>query len=512
MAKQILFSLREKTGGSSHCQWHAVQCQWGVIPPLYIYSVERNFGTLHFYWIGVLLPKSPFINTGYPSIRIAVTMATRSPRPNFVITLLLRTLLLSKPSLAGPCAGGFFCPVGQNISSPCTCPAACMSTDNIVDPIDSLVWTTKTLAGTGVAGYLDAAGTNAVFINPFGNCRLASVVNSTIYISDQGSNRMRAVNPAGVVTTVVGTGAVGVINGIGTSASLQAPQSCVVEPGSARLWVVAANQVRAIALPSYATSTLAGSTIGTAGYADGIGTNALFSSPSGIGLSSTGTLLYIADYNTHRIRSIDIFSAAVATVAGSGVAAWLDGQGTVASFNNPWALVVGQGGNIFVADKGNNRIRRVSPSGMVSTLSGSDGPSWTDAVIGGGATFSQPVGIAAAMSGTLFVVDFAGGHRVRLVAPDSGATYTIGGTGNVGFVNGVGIAASFSSPIGIAVDLAGSAIVSDNGNKVVRQLTCAPCPAGNGCKFGIPSPCDAGTWSGGGLAQCAPCTAVPGYG
>ena len=196
-------------------------------------------------------------------------------------------------------------------------------------------------------------------------------------------------------------------------------------------------------------SLLAGS--GTAGHADDAGAAAQFSSP--IGLALSGTMLYVADMNNHRIRAVNLASPdkTVSTIAGSGTAGDADGAGSTAQFNRPSGLAV-SGTTLYVADSDNHRIRAVnlaSPDKTVSTIAGSGTAGYADGA-GSTAQFNIPIGLA--LSGTtLYIVD-SDNHRIRavdLAGPDNTVS-TIAGDGTAGRRNGIGTAAQFSSPLGIA--------------------------------------------------------------
>jgi secreted PhoX family phosphatase len=132
-------------------------------------------------------------------------------------------------------------------------------------------------------------------------------------------------------------------------------------------------------------TTLAGS--GTSGYADGNGTSASFSFPSGVAVDGSGNV-YVADSGNNRIRKITP-SGIVTTLAGSGTSGYADGNGTSASFNSPSGVAVDGSGNVYVADWGNNRIRKITPSGIVTTLAGSGSFGSTDGP-GNSARFHYP--------------------------------------------------------------------------------------------------------------------------
>ena len=214
-------------------------------------------------------------------------------------------------------------------------------------------------------------------------------------------------------------------------------------------------------------STLAGSgAFGFNGFADGTGTEAKFHYPSGVAVDSAGTV-YVADYNNHRIRKISP-SGVVSTLAGSGAFGFADGTGTEAKFDQPTGVAVDSAGNVYVADTWNSRIRKISPSGEVSTLAGSGAFGFADGT-GTAAKFNYPFGVAVDSSGNVYVADMWN-NRIRKITP-SGVVSTLAGSGVFGFADGAGTAAKFNEPTGVAVDSAGNVYVADMGNNRIRKIT-----------------------------------------
>jgi sugar lactone lactonase YvrE len=209
-------------------------------------------------------------------------------------------------------------------------------------------------------------------------------------------------------------------------------------------------------------STIAGT--GNAGYVDGPAKRPRFHAPTSVVLDALGNII-VADWTNNAIRKIAP-SGDVTTIAGNGVAGYVDGSSAIAQFNGPYGVAIDQVGNILVADAGNQVIRKITPSGVVSTIAGS-----TQGLLDGNALtaqFNQPVGIAIDASGNLLIVEY-GNHDVRKIST-SGIVSTVAGNGSFGYVNGIGTAAQFSFPTGIAIDLAGNIIVADNDNRCVRKI------------------------------------------
>ena len=213
-------------------------------------------------------------------------------------------------------------------------------------------------------------------------------------------------------------------------------------------------------------STLAGS--GTAGHADdATGTNARFNRPADLTLS--GTTLYVADKNNHRIRAINLVSASktVSTIAGSGTAGHADGAAGTAQFDNPAGLAV-SGDTLYVADQNNHRIRAIdlaSANKTVRTIAGSGTPGHANGA-GVAAQFDTPTGLAVS-GGTLYVADY-NNHRIRAIDITSGTVRDIAGDGTAENTNGIGIAARFNNPTGIAVS--GSTLYVTTNGGLIRKL------------------------------------------
>jgi sugar lactone lactonase YvrE len=217
-------------------------------------------------------------------------------------------------------------------------------------------------------------------------------------------------------------------------------------------------------------STVAGS--GSAGSANGTGTSAAFSSPGTTAVDASGNV-YVADTANHVIRKIDS-NGAVTTLAGTaGSAGSTNGTGAAARFSSPAGIVVdAAGANLYVADTGNHQIRKIVVStGVVTTVAGATSTGTTDAT-GTSARFSSPKALAINSAGTeLFVAD-SGNHRIRKVVISTTAVTTIAGSTN-GFADGNGTAARFSNPSGIAVDSTGAIWVADTDNARIRKVTAA---------------------------------------
>ena len=217
-------------------------------------------------------------------------------------------------------------------------------------------------------------------------------------------------------------------------------------------------------------STLAGT--GAPGFRDAASpTQAIFADPFGAAIAPDGTI-YVSDAgDSNRIRKITP-DGRVETLAGNGKEAFADGPGLQAAFNTPSGLAIDGAGNLYVADTGNNRIRRISTQGVVSTIAGDGTAGYADGPAGQ-AKFDGPIGVAVDKAGNILVAD-SYNDRVRLIAPNGQVT-TLAGSKGPGYADGVAATALFDTPCGLAVATDGSVIVADTGNRRLRRIT----PDGN---------------------------------
>jgi sugar lactone lactonase YvrE len=217
-------------------------------------------------------------------------------------------------------------------------------------------------------------------------------------------------------------------------------------------------------------TTFAGS--GISGYANGAGAAAQFNNPIGIAVDAQGNI-YVSDSFNNRIRKITP-GGNVTTLAGNGIAGYANGAAASAEFYGPQGLAVDAQGNVFVADFGNNVIRKISTAGIVSTVAGNTTSGYVDGAATTVAEFSSPAAVALDKQGNLYVADF-NNNMIRKVT-SAGVVSTIAGTKTAGYVNATvntttGVTASFNNPNGIVLDAAGNIYVSDLGNNAIREIT-----------------------------------------
>ncbi len=297
--------------------------------------------------------------------------------------------------------------------------------------------TVAVFAGSGTAGAVDGTGTAASFKNPAG---LAMDSAGNMYVADSGNKKIRKITSAGIVSSLAGSGSIGTANGTGAAASFFGLLGVVVDSaGNVFVADTANNLIRKIT-PAADVTTVAGS--GLAGSVDATGASASFNWPWGVALDGAGNL-YVVDTNNHKIRKVTP-AGVVSTFAGSGTAGYADGTGANAAFNTPSGIVSDSAGNLYVVDSFNQRIRKITPAGVVSTLAGSGTPGSADGT-GTAASFSGPAELAIDTAGNLYVAD-GGNGAVRKITP-AGAVTTL--------------ATGLSLPYGVAVDAAGVVYVSD---------------------------------------------------
>jgi streptogramin lyase len=280
-------------------------------------------------------------------------------------------------------------------------------------------------------------------------------------------NTILKITPAGVVMTLAGTPDVrGHADGIDSAASFIYPVSIATD-SVANLYVAdkVSNTIRKIT-PTGVVTTLAG-TAGITGHADGIGGNASFNSPVGVATDSTGNV-YVADYGNDTIRKVAP-NGEVTTLAGmAGVAGNTDGFGAIASFSLPYGIATDNAGNIFVAEMSSHAIRKITPAGMVTTLAGKAGVAGQADGIGADASFSLPHGVAADKAGNVYVADY-GNDTIRMITPAGAVTTIAGKPGESAEYDGIGGAARFSEPVAVATDNGGNVFVLEADN--IREVT-----------------------------------------
>jgi len=221
------------------------------------------------------------------------------------------------------------------------------------------------------------------------------------------------------------------------------------------------------------TIALFAGTLNTVGGADGTGAAAQFNSPGGMAIDANGTI-YVADSGNNTIRKVTA-GGVVTTIAGTaGVKGSSDGTGSAASFYEPGGLALDAAGNLFITDTGNNTIRKLTPAGVVTTFAGTarDMQICQDGT-GSAASFAGPAFLAFDTNGNLLVTD-SDGELVRRITPDAVVTTCAGEPGMTDGDQGAGPKAGFSSPCGIAIDQNGNIYVTNSSGNTISKGTFTP--------------------------------------
>ena len=309
------------------------------------------------------------------------------------------------------------------------------------------------------------AGSNEAWFNFPQGVAVDSAGN--VFVADSYNNVIRKVTPDGVVTTLAGTvGIAGNNDGKGSEAHFYYPQSIAVD-ASGNLFVADSwNYIIRKITPAGVVSTLAGLR-GKPGGADGPAGTAQFGYLSGIAVDSRENV-YVADVWNKSVRKVSP-EGTVTTLAGSaGAMGGMDGIGREAQFGYLSGLAVDRHGNVYVPDVWTKTIRKIAPTGMVTTLAGVPGSAGSSDGIVSHAKFTNPLGIAVDSAGNVYVADQ---DAIRKLSPAGTVATLAGCSGNGGIADGRGKAARFGSPVGIAVDAMGNIYVADSGNYAVRKVT-----------------------------------------
>jgi len=335
---------------------------------------------------------------------------------------------------------------------------------------------------------------------------------NNVYVADSNNCTIRKITPAAAVTTLAGLASPGHTNGTGSAARFDFPQGVAVDT-TGKIYVADSveSAIRKIT-PSAVVSTFAGLP-GTSGYVDATGTAARFAFPRwltvgplnnvyvgdtfnfvvrkitpsaavssvvtnpangagevrGVAVDSSGNI-YTADLPHHTIRKITPDGTATIFAGLNDTPGSANGIGSVARFSFPTGLAVDGAGNVYVADNGNNTIRKITPAAKVTTFAGSAGVFGSADGTGVAAQFYGQFGVAVDHSGNVFVTD-TGNNTIRKITPARVVT-TLGGLAlSPGTSDGAGITARFNSPRGVAVDSAGNIYVGDTGNHTIRVGT-----------------------------------------
>ncbi|MDM0028332.1 NHL repeat-containing protein [Variovorax saccharolyticus] len=325
----------------------------------------------------------------------------------------------------------------------------------------------STFAGSGTIGSVNGNGTAASFYLPY------SVVvdkNGSLLVSDTATNLVRKISPAGDVTTFAGGSSGTSQDGNGTAASFSGLSGLALDPtGNAYAAEFGGNRIRKIT-PAADVTTLAGN--GSIGSLDGHGSSATFNTPSSVATDVDGNI-YVLEFIGAVVRKVTP-AGNVTTLAGSGNAGFADGTGAAVSFGQAYGIATDAVGNVYVADSSNNRIRKITPGGVVTTLAGSGQIGATDGA-GSSASFSMPGGLTVDSDGNVYVAD-TGNSLLRKITPAGVVSTLAGQPGVLGAQNGIGAAATFKQPYGVTVDAVGNLYVADTFGNLIRKITPIPAP------------------------------------
>jgi sugar lactone lactonase YvrE len=340
-----------------------------------------------------------------------------------------------------------------------------------------------TVAGAGAFGYYgDGAQANSANLRSPG--RVVVDDRGVLYIADTGNHVIRSVSPEGIIRTLAGLGSPGYTGDLGPPerASLNGPVGIALD-GAGNLYIAdrGNNVIRKIDAVTDRIETVAGGGRTPSG-SDGLGdggpaTNAILSSPSDVALDSSGNL-YIADTLHGLIRKVDCTSGVISVIAGGGTAPGTDGLGDdgpaiEAHLTKPNGITLDRTGNIYIADSGQNLVRRLDAvSGIITVVAG-DGLPGYDGDLGPAtsASLAWPAAIATDAAGDLYIAD-TGNDSIRKVSVKSDIdTITVSNR------------ITFSNPSGIALDSMGNMYVADAGNNVVRQLRSANIDSSGPARF-----------------------------
>ncbi len=314
------------------------------------------------------------------------------------------------------------------------------------------------VGGTGNSSYAGDGG-SAAMARLGAPAGLALDTAGNLYFADSQNLRVRRINGQGILGTVAGTGQVSPAPGTqAISVRLGLPNAVAFDSkGNLFIADTSANRIRRVS-PDGTMVTIAGTDAASLAGDDGPASKALLSGPTGIAVD-TDDNLYIADTGNSRIRRITV-AGQISTVAGAGVST-SDGPAANSKLDQPMGVAVGRNGNVYIAETGSNRIRLLTRNGLIST------------VVDSQAGLNRPRGLRVTDAGDL-VIAASGSNSIRKVSV-AGELSTIAGTGTAGFAGdgGAARAAQLNSPVDIALDVDGSIWVSDTGNNRIRKLSVA---------------------------------------
>lgn len=321
-----------------------------------------------------------------------------------------------------------------------------------------------TLAGSAlVSGSQNGSGTNALFSDPTG---LAIDAAGNLFIADNQNHVIRKFSTNGIVSTFAGhIGQSGSADGTGTNAWFNNPTGIAIAPNG-NLYVTDSENHTIRCITSNAVVTTLAGLPGQNGATNATGNLARFDTPLGICVDALGTI-YVADTGNHLIRKVTA-AGAVTTLAGkAGVWGTNNGTGSAASFNSPAGIAIDSRTNLFVSDSNNHTIRKITPSGVVTTFAGTPGVDGTNDGPANIALFRKPGEIKIDRNNTIYVVD-SFNHTIRRISTNAIVSTVAGQPGSRGAMDGFGSQALFFNPYGLAIDHNGNLRIADTYNQTIR--------------------------------------------
>ena len=318
-------------------------------------------------------------------------------------------------------------------------PIPSLTPTNTGGPVPATIYgQVSTLAGNGAPGSFYTV--TGVAVDPTGN----------VFIEDWSNNLIYKLTPSGNLLIFAGHASAGWDDGLGTAASFDQPDG-IVSDAAGNLYVSdqLSHLIRKIT-PGGLVTTIAGTPY-SPGAINGTGSAAMFNSPRGLAVDAAGNI-YVADQANNLIRKVTA-AGVVTTYAGSGAAGSANGPVLSATFNTPTGVGLDVSGNLYVAEAGNNMIRKITPAGIVTTFA---------------TGFNFPRELRADGTGNVYVADQQS-NTIKRISP-SGAVTTVAGTGGTGATNGNGNIATFNGPLGLALDGKGNLFVGETGNNDVRKI------------------------------------------
>ncbi|MCK5803628.1 MAG: hypothetical protein KAI66_12380, partial [Lentisphaeria bacterium] len=354
-----------------------------------------------------------------------------------------------------------------------TASLACSGDELIRLPSNGPLYSWNNYVGLpGGSGNADGIGGDARFYMPYD---VAMDSQGNVFVADYLNHTIRKITPGGVVSTFAGSaGQYGSDDGTGSAARFYTPTGIGIDINDNIFVAGFRNHIIRKITPAGVVTTVAGSA-GNTGSTDGTGSTARFEKPVDVAADRDGNL-YVTDFNNHTIRKIVVSTREVTTFAGSaGTEGSANGTGAAARFDCPWGIATDTSGTIIVADRDNHTIRMVTPEGVVTTLAGTAGLRGNTNGPVADALFYSPYGVAVDGAGNIYIGDYYN-HAIRKISNEGIVSTLAGGGGSYGAVDGIGTAAQFYCPAGVAVEMTGNmagseVFVAGYGSHTIRRVT-----------------------------------------